>query len=315
MNIADFYFPAQNAVQKIYSRIGLAVVGDGNPSPTPSGETDYFAITADSTTAGVKFSLMLYYCNVENATPAPPFDLWISTDKENWTQADITPEYYYGTETNPFDGSTYYLSTEAKLTIATLNGGDTIYLKGTNPNGLSLSNGNDTYMAGTSFMFMFDNVDEESEEVAEITLSGNLCTMLEPTGNVTTIPENCFSSLFAYIPAIKHCTAYVTATEVESGGLLGTLQGCENLEEGLDLRTLTTCADGGLDSLYNSCTNLATIYAPCPSYWEMDGFTNPTPFKDWVYGVAESGTFYAPAGLQIPTGGDGMPRDWTRVDY
>lgn len=94
-----------------------------------------------------------------------------------------------------------------------------------------------------------------------------------------------------------------------------------------------TLNDYCYSSMFRGCTNLIqapvlpdailaqkcypTMFSGCSSLSNIKCLvTSPseTNFKNWVYGVAATGTFTKKAGIVWPTGADGIPEGWTVVE-
>ncbi len=167
------------------------------------------------------------------------------------------------------------------------------------------------------------------------------CTNLTtaPELPATTLAESCYESMF------NGCTSLTAAPELPATTLAKfcyyqMFSGCTNLTAAPELPA-TTLANNCYENMFYYCTSLtvapelpATTLVKC-CYQEMfSGCTNLSSItmlatdisafyclKDWVSGVASSGTFIKAASLvqgseagQIPTGTSGIPEGWTVVN-
>ena len=141
------------------------------------------------------------------------------------------------------------------------------------------------------------------------------CTKLTtaPELPATTLAESCYRSMF------YGCTNLTAAPELPAT-ILAELcyyqmfSGCTNLTAAPELPA-TTLVNNCYYQMFYGCTNLSSI--------TMLATNIPASgcLKDWVSGVASSGTFTKAASLiqgsetgQIPTGTSGIPEGWTVVN-
>lgn len=245
----------------------------------------------------------------KNGNPSNGTDLAYSLDGNDWTTC------------------TYDSSQECNITLNNLN--DKIYLRSTTGLGTNWSG-----------KYHFHCTQQYS-------IGGKITSLVDyhNMGNITTIPKGLFCCTFQYetnLRSIKHVD-FDSVTDVDSRFLSHAFEDCSNLEDvfdtssltslirtgdgcvmdsaflncvkitkGLDLRNVTSISSifDNFDNLYNGCSLIDTIYAPNVNSWSTADFGN------WVYGgIPGSGTFYAPAGVTIPTGYSGIPSGWTRIDY
>jgi len=167
-------------------------------------------------------------------------------------------------------------------TITLQNAGDKVYFYGNNPNGFSTSD-NDTSMFVTS---------------GDLSVSGNIMTLLTRDGSMTTIPSNdCFTYLFSdtsitsaddlelpattlanncYCGMFDGCASLVSVPELPATTMAqccyyGMFQGCASLVNAPELPA-TTLAHQCYDYMFYECTSLVT--AP-----ELPA----TTLADWCY--------------------------------
>ena len=109
------------------------------------------------------------------------------------------------------------------------------------------------------------------------------CTSLEdaPALPATTLAEYCYGSMF---------------------------YGCEKLTEAPELPA-TTLTDNCYNQMFYECTSLNKITMLATDISATDCL------KDWVQGVAATGTFTKAASMTtLPTGDSGIPSGWTVVN-
>ena len=159
------------------------------------------------------------------------------------------------------------------------------------------------------------------------------CTSLvnAPQLPATTLAENCYSSMFDV------CTSLVTAPELPATELANYCYsdmffGCTSLVNAPALPA-TTLAEYCYSRMFYNCTSLTTApELPAEtlvdySYYEMfygcsslnyikclASIRPSTSHSDWVYGVANSGTFVKPASKNWGTGTSGIPSGWTVIN-
>ena len=192
-----------------------------------------------------------------------------STDKVNWTTWDW--EVY-----------TY------------LNAGDKLYLRGDNPNGLTTGMVSDIWSFTMSGSFA---------------ASGDLTTLIDKDGGVTTLPDYCFRGLFSEETALSAAPHLNSVTSVGQWSLAGMFEGCTYLSNAIYLKNITSVGSYGCASMYYGCTLLTAIYAPSVSSW------NTTNFQGWVTNIGGTGVMWKPAEVSIPSGANGMPSGWTTQNY
>lgn len=226
---------------------------------------------------------------------------------------------HYGTNTTTTTPVMYY-STDGKQTwtlwdystITLQNAGDKVYFYGNNPNGFSTS-ANDYSMFVTS---------------GDLSVSGNIMTLLTRDGSMTTIPcNNCFDGLFyqtsitsagdlelpattltdyCYEYMFQGCASLVTAPELPATTLA---EGCYYLAFGQctslvtapELPATTTTTDC-YNNTFENCSNLNYIKVGATS-WDVHNT------EYWTADVAPTGTFVKPFELVVGTGTGEIPSD------
>ena len=146
----------------------------------------------------------------------------------------------------------------------------------------------------------------------------------------TTLTEHCYDSMFSYsdiartpqLPAttladycyyamFQYCTNLVIATELPATTLAehcydSMFKDCRGLTKSISSLPATTLAAYCYQQMFQGCTNLNYIICLATDI----SATNCT--KNWVDGVASSGTFYKSASMTSwTTGVNGIPSGWT----
>ena len=140
------------------------------------------------------------------------------------------------------------------------------------------------------------------------------CAITTPPvmSSIESIGDDGFAQMFAYN---ENLTTAPNLSSLESVGYMGldyTFSQCSNITTGSDLKNLTNIGGYGLRGLYSSCYKLEEVTAPNVSEW------NTSRMQSWIEyagGSAESRTANVPAGVTIPENNDGVPSNWTRVEY
>ena len=158
------------------------------------------------------------------------------------------------------------------------------------------------------------------------------CTSLvdAPALPVTTLANYCYQSMF------NGCTALTTAPELPATMLVdncytGMFQGCTSLTQAPELPA-TTLANYCYQSMFSGCTSIVTapelpatqLVYNCYTYMFKNcnnlnymkclatEITATDALKDWLSGVASSGTFVKKYGVEYLTNSpSGIPQGWT----
>ena len=121
----------------------------------------------------------------------------------------------------------------------------------------------------------------------------------------TILADSCYNSMFAGCTALTITPSVLPATLLTYGCYESMFSGCTSLITAPELPA-TTLTNNCYYGMFRNCSNLNYIKAlftttPSNTYTE-----------DWVYGVAESGTFVKNGGAQWDvTGDNGVPSGWT----
>ena len=131
------------------------------------------------------------------------------------------------------------------------------------------------------------------------------CTALTtaPALNATTLESSCYKSMF------QGCTALTTAPALPATKLAGScyesmFRGCTSLTTAPVLPA-TTLVVNCYNGMFRMCQNLN--YVKCLAK-NISAFN---VLKNWLDGVASSGTFVKRSGVSYKTGADGIPSGWT----
>ncbi len=134
------------------------------------------------------------------------------------------------------------------------------------------------------------------------------CTSLEvaPALPATSLAGHCYRSMFSGCTSLSAAPA-LPATSLAGHCYRSMFSGCTSLEVAPVLPA-TSLADHCYDSMFSSCSNLSSI--TCLAKMNINGNCS-----NWVMDVAPTGTFTRAAGVNWPSGENGIPYDWTIIDY
>lgn len=175
--------------------------------------------------------------------------------------------------------------------------GANVYMKGTNTSGFNRTT--------TAYYKMSMDVNHS--------IGGNIMSIVDETNyaTITSIPPKCFAYLFSddtHLVNVDDAT-FGSVTSIGELGCRNMYSGCTSLTTPSDLSSVTSVGSSGCFQMYYGCTSLTTATAPNISTWDENRFLY------WLSGVASTGVIRKPAGLEIPTGENGVPSGWTTVDY
>ena len=310
-------------IEKIY--LGTSQVYSGGDTPTPPTPVPYSGqyFTIESTSDN---NTIYWRSNVSNQGKT----ISASTDNgETWTE---------------------YTSTSANsgTTIATLNTGDKVLVKGTNAtyfqyaalgyfdsdrqfivygNIMSLVYGDNfsgqtTLTSAETFRNLFYNctgLTSTENLILPATTLTQMCyyNMFQGCSNLTTAPSVLPATTLAeqcYLYMFSNCTNLTTApalpaTTLASYCYQGMFLYCTSLTTAPELPA-TTLASDCYSSMFNGCTSLNSITCLATDISATDCTGS------WVDGVASSGSFFVPYGnpASWQCGVDGVPSDWTIED-
>ena len=180
-----------------------------------------------------------------------------------------------------------------------------------------------TTLATNCYGFMFSGCTSltEAPELPVTTLANycyyymfNDCTSLTkaPVLPATTLTNNCYNGMFS------GCTSLTKAPELPATTLTDycyndMFSRCTSLTKAPVLPA-TTLGDYCYQSMFYGCSSLNEVRCQMPSsYSSSDIGSNYT--KNWLEGVASTGTFYTNADADWPSGSvSGIPTGWTRTN-
>ncbi len=109
-------------------------------------------------------------------------------------------------------------------------------------------------------------------------------------------------------------TSYTNVTSVANQAFMYLFRGDTKLLSAENMifgnSTITSYGQWAFAQLFYSCSNLTSVRAPKVNTWGQN-----QAMDNWVQGVAANGTIYTPSGIDIPTGTNGIPSNWTVVNY
>lgn len=209
---------------------------------------------------------------------------------------------------------------DSGTTLATLNAGDKLIIKGENSTYATSSRyshfkttGQFEVKGNVMSLVYGDNFSGQTTLTSGNTFSSLFyhCTELTSAENLvlpaTTLANSCYEYMFA------GCTSLTTAPELPATTLASwcygnMFNGCTSLTTAPELPA-ATLASGCYYSMFEGCTNLISITCLATDI----SATNCT--TGWVNGVAASGTFVKNAAMTgWTTGNNGIPSGWTVQD-
>ena len=121
--------------------------------------------------------------------------------------------------------------------------------------------------------------------------------------------ESVFSNLLAGNTGIRnHATRSILlpATTLQKDCYANLFNGCTGLTASPDLPA-ETLVEGCYGQMFYGCTNMSSVNCPATDISATDCL------KDWLYGVAASGTIRVANSVTWPTGASGVPDGWTLI--
>ena len=139
------------------------------------------------------------------------------------------------------------------------------------------------------------------------------CTSLTeaPELPATTLAQYCYCDMF------ELCTSLTKAPELPATTLaqhcyIGMFSGCTSLTKAPELPA-TTLANYCYSYMFEGCSNLNEVRCQMPSTYSSSSIGSNYA-KNWLEGVASTGTFYTNADANWPSGVSGIPTGWTRTN-
>lgn len=174
-----------------------------------------------------------------------------------------------------------------------------------------------TTLTSFCYAYMFYNTSITTPPLLSSTMLANYCyfrmfmgctsLVTTPVLSATNLETNCYEEMF------NGCTSLTTAPELPATTLAnycyyGMFYNCINITVAPDLPA-PTLVRGCYRDMFRACYNLNSIKCLATSGINTDSSTTY-----WVTDVASSGTFTKAAGVTWPTGGSGIPNNWTVVE-
>lgn len=312
-----------NEIEKIY--LGTSQVYEGGDTPTPPAPVPYsgqyltFESTSDNNT-------IYWKTNVSNQGKT----ISASTDNgETWTEYTST-------------------SGNSGTTIATLNIGDKVLVKGTNATyfqyaALGYFGSDRQFIVYGNIMSLVygDNFSGQTTLTSGETFRNLFfnCTGLTSAENLilpaTTLTQSCYYNMFCNCTNLTTAPSVLSATTLASNCYVGMFNGCTNLTTAPALPA-TTLASTCYQGMFLSCTSLTTapelpattlvqncyasMFYGCTSLENITCLATDISATDctggWVDGVNSYGSFFVPSGnpASWKCGIDGVPSNWTIED-
>lgn len=138
------------------------------------------------------------------------------------------------------------------------------------------------------------------------------CTALTraPELPATTLGVACYTAMF------RKCTSLIQPPELPASTLdrscyIEMFKDCSALTQAPSLPA-TTLADNCYVSMFSGCSSLNEVHCKIPSSYSTTDISSYA--KNWLSGVASTGTFYTNADANWSSGASGIPTGWTRVN-
>ena len=313
-----------SSVVKIEDTLGN-ILWQAGPAPDPS--TEYFYVknlTSSANTLSIK----------KNDSSAPTITVYYSTDKTTWTSMGDTDTTAI-TYSIPANSKVYLKATTDRWGGES---GNTIYTSitcsnnfGIGGNIMSLLYG-DNFSGQTSFpsssihnftrlFYNSTNLKNIDNLVLPATTLDGYCyqTMFQNCSGLTTIPSNllpattlasgCYNSMFQNCTGITSVPSdLLPATTLASDCYKSMFYGCRGLTKSPELPA-TTLVSQCYYNMFKNCSSLNEITC----YANNISASNCT--KDWVNGVAATGTFYKKGSANWTLNSDnGIPTGWTVIE-
>ena len=131
------------------------------------------------------------------------------------------------------------------------------------------------------------------------------CTSLSslPSLSIQTLANYCYYNMFTYCTSLRSAPN-LPALTLTDYCYYGMFQGCTGLIVGPTIAA-TTLASNAMINMFNGCTLLQSITVKFSDWGNGSATTN------WLYSVAQIGTFTKPGGLPESRGSSYIPTGWT----
>ena len=138
------------------------------------------------------------------------------------------------------------------------------------------------------------------------------CTSLTeaPELPATTLSEDCYSNMFDGCQSLTKAPA-LPATTLAMFCYWEMFKGCQSLTKSPELPE-ATLASRCCERMFEGCSSLNEVHCRMSSEYSSSQISSYA--KDWLSGVASTGTFYTNADAKWPSGASGIPTGWTRVN-
>ena len=137
------------------------------------------------------------------------------------------------------------------------------------------------------------------------------CTSLTeaPALPATALDRSCYWSMFYGCKSLTKAPA-LPATRLASECYKSMFQGCTSLTKAPELPTYSF--GFSYESMFKGCSSLNEVHCRASSSYSSSQISSYA--KDWLSGVASTGTFYTNADAKWPSGASGIPQNWSRVN-
>ena len=137
------------------------------------------------------------------------------------------------------------------------------------------------------------------------------CTSLTeaPELPATTLSEDCYSNMFDGCQSLTKAPA-LPATTLATFCYWEMFKGCQSLTKSPELPE-ATLASRCCERMFEGCSSLNEVHCRMSSEYSSSQISSYA--RDWLSGVASTGTFYTNADANWPSGASGIPQNWTRV--
>lgn len=212
------------------------------------------------------------------------------------------------------DGGTITLTRNGSPTVVELeysiDGGATwqVWEEAGNVRSITLAAGQKMYMRNTSETStgFSTNGNYYQFALSQITYAGGkIDSLLCKNADDAILQSVCFYRLFLNQNNLLSMPLFSEKTSVY--GFREMFRGCNGLVETTLLKA-TTLNVGAYMGMFQSCQNLSKVRTL------MTDISGTSSTTSWLLGVSNTGDFYCPADLTIPTGSNGIPASWTRHD-
>lgn len=246
-----------------------------------------------------------------------------------------------------YDFSLHYLTFIATESGTFKLNGNSVYYSldnGSTWNSLASNTNSPTVSAGSNIMFKAtltpsSNGIGKFSSTANFTVEGNPMSLLYGDNFIgqtdLTGKNNAFNSLFSGCTTITSAeNVSLPATILSTSCYQYMFLDCSNLSVAPSVLSATSLAENCYNGMFGNCTSLTTapkmlattlvnrccqyMYVNCSSLNSVTCIaTNPSTSytTSWLSGVAASGTFYKSPNATWSTGVNGIPSNWTVLDY